>query len=190
MKINKKQILFICVCCFGLLLYVLVPKNVQKIENAVVNDENGDIAFARFVKEEGHYVTKIYQYDKEGVLPFSKDIQSDGAGAMPKLLFYENELYVVLSRTKEKYSFDRNGNQGSDLLSADFLSNLSSFEGWVVTSKSKSYTNGDCVYVYEAPRIFRYKSRLTITNGEREIEIFKSSTSNKFPRWKLAPIYL
>lgn len=76
------------------------------IEDAVVNNENGDIAFAYYDNyKEG---LQLVVYDYEGRKLWTKNLYSAG-GTSIYLGYLNQNLVAYVSRTNTFYTFDRNG---------------------------------------------------------------------------------
>lgn len=173
MKLKNKRLFWVCLFII-FLITLLFPRGNYDISNAIVNEENGDIAFSCFYESEDSYKIKIFQFSKDGELLFTEELSSPGSN--PSLLFRENQLYVMPARTQTIYSFDRNGNPAGNAVSVKELQETYSFDGWKQSLINKKYTWGEYVYCYEGPTLFRYKASLTITYGDSEkIQLYKAS---------------
>jgi len=170
---NKKYIFIFCACILGLLIIILIPKNVDEINDAVVNHTNGDIAICYFDYSGAIDVMRITVFDKYGEKLYSKAYREPHPAHM---VFDGTELCVVVGSSYKKHIFDREGNETYNNISTDDILHSSSFEKWDYSwiKNQFSYFFNDFEYCYEAPSIFRHEARLTIKNGENIKVIYKS----------------
>ena len=90
---KNKAVIILCVCAIGILIIALIPKNVDKITNAVVNTENGDVAFCYLDFSQNIAIIRVVSFDKDGKELFSKNFFSDG-GSYCSMLTVEEELIL------------------------------------------------------------------------------------------------
>ena len=173
---SKRVIIIICACIIGLSAIFLIPKGVDEITNAVINTENGDIAFCYYDFDDAsrYDALRIEVFDKNGEKLFSKSfLRYESSYA--DMLYYEGNLYIYLGRTEEFFALDRNGNKISELnLLRSEVQNSDSFDGWQLSFGKTSYTLGDIEYCYEEATIFKHQARLIIKTGSEEKTIYNS----------------
>ena len=71
-KHAKKIIIALAIAVLFILLKLLLPDEVVDITDAVVNEENGDIAFSIYEDE----ILTVKLFDKDGKLIFSKEFKT------------------------------------------------------------------------------------------------------------------
>ena len=171
----KKAALLVCTSIICILIVSLIPKE-GIIENAVVNSENGDIAISYVDYSYRTPLQVIDVFDKNGEKLFSESFfHSDGAVSM---LFYEGALCICFGKsTKEKHIFDRNGNPVERIITIKQIEERTAFQDWKFSFGKRMYTYGEYTYRYDAPTIFKHKSKVSIINGENEKIIYSSPES-------------
>jgi hypothetical protein len=170
---KNKAVIILCVCAIGILIIALIPKNVDKITNAVVNTENGDVAFCYLDFSQNIAMIRVVSFDKDGKELFSKNFFSDG-GSYCSMIFYENVLCLYISRTEKAYFLDRNGDSAKCNAEILDIKNSYAFEGWEKSFGKWSFPNGEYTYIYESPTLFKHSAKLTITKGEDETTVYTS----------------
>ena len=171
---TKRLKIIICLCVVSLIIIALIPKNVDEISNAVVNDNNGDIAFSYLDFSGRISMLRICLFSKDGEELFSKGIFSDG-GSHARMLFYENNLCIYEGRTGKTYSFDRNGNVCDVNVSVEAIKSTGTFRGWKTSFGRKTYSLNGYLYCYESPHIFKHRAYITIKNDEQVKTVYSSS---------------
>lgn len=171
---SKKILAILCICIVGILIIALIPKEVDEITNAVVNPNNGDIAFCYYDYSGTVDRIRILVFNRYGEELYSKTYLE---AYTPSMVFDGNELCITLGRTYEKYSFDREGNETSNSISADDIKKNDFFGEWAYSFASGKmiYSLDNYKYCYEEPTIFRRRAKLTISNGETVVVIYQSS---------------
>jgi hypothetical protein len=170
---KKTVIILVCVGIIGLLAIVLVPKCVE-VENAVVNPNNGDIAFLYVCFSDKIDFIKLDLYNKEGEKQFSKtfslyEISYGG------ISFYNDVLCVKTVSTV--YFFDRSGESVNEKIDLAEIKNKTTFEKWSYSFLKSKYTIefGDYKYSYQRPTIFKRQAVLKITKDTESVVIYKST---------------
>ena len=146
---NKANIIIACLIVFILpIIALLIPKNQQTIENAIVNSRTGDIAIVHYNYENGGYI-ELFLYDVEGNLLFTKSHPSKG-GSHSKLSFVGNDVHLYVSRTDIAYAYNKEG-YSVETMSSDEWKNIDSNDwiGWETNFDSKTYIRNEYVYCYE-----------------------------------------
>lgn len=144
---NKKYIvlIFITVLSFGF----FVPKNTARIENAVVNTSNGDIAFS-YIDKQYDWITKIFLYDKDGSLLFKNDITTHGRHLF--IEFVNDSLMVYIGGHSDKiecYLYSRTGVVNKSLVLAESMNKPGNWKNWNSKYGEKIYAFSEYKYVYE-----------------------------------------
>ncbi len=170
---EEKTVIILCICALGILIIALIPKNVDKITNAAVNTENGDVAFCYLDFSQKIAMIRVVSFDKDGKELFSKNFFSNG-GAYCSMIFYENVLCLYVSRTEKVYFLDRNGDFAKCNVELSDIKNSYAFDGWKNSFGKMSFSNGDYTYIYESPSLFKHSAKLTITKGEDETTVYTS----------------
>lgn len=149
-NILKYLCVFVIVLVSVTIIDILIPKNLSLyVENAMVNEANGDIAVTYHQNnEDGSYTIDLYLFDSAGNLLFVKKHESDG-GSHSIITFVEDKIYIYASRANYSYGYDRNGNNVSPLSREDW-ENYDSNEwvGWEKSRGEKTYTWGNNIYRY------------------------------------------
>ena len=174
---GKKKIIFVLsIFILAVVVSNLIPREVTGINNAVVNKENGDIAFCYFINKPGYDYpfTKVCLYSKSGEELFAKEFDKPYPA---KMIFDGTDIFIAIGDPSKEYSFDRQGNPINKTSKLEEIKETNAFDGWKQSLKNRKYTLGEYVYCYEGPTPFRRKARLTIRNGENIIEIYKDSAS-------------
>ena len=169
----KKTITIVCACILVILFIILIPKNVERISNATVNSNNGDIAFC-FLDESGR-IEKIslVVMNKDGEKLFSKSIISNGCAHLD-MLFVDDVLHVYEGRTNKIYSYGRTGNPVDSNVTKDQISSRISFEEWDYSFGKATIVLNGYEYCYKSANIFRRKETLSISNGDTFLLIYES----------------
>ena len=156
------------------LIFTTVNSNVDIIYNAIVNPENGDVAYCyQPYNSNGVYDMIVVMFSKNGEKLFSKSIYTQ-TGTHVYLSFYKGILCVRPTRTDTLYCYDRSGLiAGVDIKVKDIDWN-DSFAGWESSFGKYSYSLGEYKYQYYAPTIFRHHAELTILNGENINVVYQS----------------
>ena len=170
---KKKTLFLLCVCIIGIVIVTLLPRNVDVITNAVVNSENGDIAFCYLDYSQRIAMLNIAVFNRDGEELFTKSIFSNG-GAYASLRFYEDNLCVYDGRMQETYFFNRDGDSINLDVTVEEIRETGAFDGWKSSFGKKSYSLDEYVYCYETPNIFKHQARLTISYGENVNVIYES----------------
>ena len=156
---SEKKYIFLCVCVIvGLILIVLVPgKNVAKIENAIVNPENGDIAFTYFYSERSTIVLTLYNTSGEAL--FSTGIDS-GGGSYSTMMFAGENLCIYISRTNTLYEFSRDGERiKKSEIPREQIDMPELWHGWDTMRGKKQFEQNGYLYVYEYSAFPQYPSK-------------------------------
>ena len=169
---NKIKLLIICVVCI-LVFFILFPTNANGIRTAVVNDQNGDIAFCYYDSKGVQDVIKVCLFTKDGEELYSKVFVT---GMSPDMIFVDETLCMVVHYgTREtKYFYDREGNETYLNISSEEINNPTGFEGWDYCFGNFTLYKEDYEYRYEQPFFFRKRARLTITKGDTMLVIYES----------------
>ena len=162
---------FICIGILVFILILLLPKDYDDIGGAVVNPENGDVAFC-FIDRTGRVpMLTVSLYTKDGEERFTKRVV-DSVKPATSLAFQEDKLFVT--HFDKSYCLDMDGNlvDGVDCTGKDgeqlLLSEFSLFD-W-----SRYCTLGEYRYCHEFASIFRRGTRLIIEYGEKTTVIYQS----------------
>lgn len=170
---EKKARILLIALTVGFFIMLVIPKNANRITNAAINPNNGDIAFCYYDYSSEIKAVRVEMYTKSGELLFSK--VTGGGGAYADLLFIDGNLYVCSGRSNLRFCFDRMGNElgNDDVPFEDYKKAQSAgeFDGWKWTLTKWTFRYEDCVYVYKPPVIFRDKAQLTVTNGDGEVAV-------------------
>lgn len=170
---NKKIVSLFVICVIGLIAIFLIPKDAERIQNAVVNPENGDIAICYFDYSGRADATRVSVYTKNGEKLYSKGYVGR---TFLYMQFFGEELCVITSRDYEKSFFDRSGKETDNDTLVGNIENITAFEGWDYSWWSSEYTcylNG-YEYCYKQPTMFRRSATLTISNGTDVFTIYES----------------
>lgn len=167
----KKGIVIFCAAVVTLVIIALIPKGVDEITHAVVNPNNGDIAFCYHDHSHAAHPLRIVAYDKFGEELFSKSFYTSRGASMT---YSGDELCVSIWADNEKHSYDRQGNGTESDISIAEIEKNSGFSEWKISFGKKRYTLGEYVYYYDAPTVFKHRARLTISNGENTKTIYES----------------
>ena len=170
---DKKVTLLVLICIVGILLVCALPKNADRITNAIVNETNGDVAFCYYDSSGKIDVLRVDWYSKDGEEILSETFFSDG-GSHAYLFFYEDNLCINIGRTNKTHFFDREGKELSINVMPEEIRSRDSFEEWEHSIGKISYTLGQYEYVYENPRLLKDKAKLTITNNNSSVIIYES----------------
>ena len=168
---SKKTGVIICCCVIVIIIIALIPHNVNTVQNAVVNPDNGDIAFSYFDKFRGVDVIRITVFNKHGEELYSKSYLSTYTVGM---IFDGDELCITVGRYDEKHSFDREGNETNNSIPAKEITKHNTFEGWKTSFKKETYSFEEYRYVYKKPSIISRNAKLIIENQEGEKVIYES----------------
>ena len=173
-KLNKNIALLLCANMIGLIIIAIIPKNVDEITNAVVNPNNGDIAFSYCNYSERVDVLRVTVYSKEGERLFSKTFLLEGSYAALK--FHEDILCVCEGRIENrKHCYDRNGAEVNANITIAEIRERHAFDDWKSSFGKKTYSLDGYTYIYEAPTIFKHIARLTISDAITEKVIYEST---------------
>ena len=175
---NAPIAVFIAFAIFAILMLALalffIPSKSTPIENATVNEENGDIAFCYFDLSEKCALI-VCVYNQEGEELFTK---SFNVSYVADMLFHGTDLYLLVYENGKdiKYSFDRNGNPGENNVSEKEIEKQTHFDGWnnSVISGTRTYTLGEFVYFYQQERPFRKQTKLTIQHKGTSTDVYNS----------------
>jgi len=173
-KIPAKNVKVLIASAIVLIVFLtLIPKNATKINNAVVNEKNGDIAFSYMSSWRGESYVTVALYNREGEELFFRKFWSDGSAV--HMAFEMNILYVYLDRNNAKYCFDRTGEtvEGTEITIAE-LKKRHDFYEWERSFGEKTYVLDDCRYCYRAPIFFRDRAELVIEKKNKSFIIYES----------------
>lgn len=176
---NTPIAVFIAFAIFAILMlafaFLFIPSKSTPIENATVNEENGDIAFCYFDLSEKCALI-VCVYNQEGEELFTK---SFNVSYVADMLFHGTDLYLLVYENGKdiKYSFDRNGNPVKSNVSEEKIEKQTHFDGWnySIISGTRTYKLGESVYLYQQERPFRRQTRMTIRNGDETTVIYEDS---------------
>ena len=149
LKKNKANIIIVCLIVFIVpIIALLIPKNQQIIENAIVNSQTGDIAIVYYNYDNGGTI-ELFLYDVEGTLLFTKSHPSNG-GSHSKITFVGTDIHLYVSRTDIAYAYSREG-CSVEKMSVNEWKNISLNEwvGWESERGSKRYMTKNHTYFYE-----------------------------------------
>jgi hypothetical protein len=155
------------------IIVLLIPKNRQTVENAIVNLETGDIAIVYYNFGNGGTI-ELFLYDVEGTLLFHKSHTSDG-GSHSKISFIGTDIHLYVSRTDVAYAYSREGEPVKTMPSSDWKNITSNaWVGWESKSDSKKYVREEYVYCYE---IVPYPKSLLDSKCSIKIQNTKTGTN-------------
>ncbi len=138
-----------------------------------LNRTNGDVAICYFEKTSTVAYLRVNAYSNEGEELFSKRLFAEGQG-YGALLYFGEFLYVYVGLTQTAYCYDRNGNKCDlDAAAVRLVKESGKMDGWKSTFGGYKYILGDYVYTYERPALFKYRSRLTVSDGKETKTIFE-----------------
>ena len=142
LKIKQVVILIILV----IIAFLLVPMNTVRIEDALVNENNGDIAFT-YVYDDYDYVTWLYLYNSDGELLFKQNIRAGGLF----LEFVDDKICAYFGRGDivEYHSFERNGKSEVKSVSASLLKREIAWHKWDYSYGKRTFVSNGKTYVYE-----------------------------------------
>ena len=128
----KKIVFFIAVAILTITMSLVLARlnSYEQIEDAIVNPDNGDIAYAYYVSEESRLQVCVYDY--EGNLLWKKRISSAGGTSM-YFAYIDGNLNMYVSRTNKLYVFGRDGTIISQSETNDYVSEPLSYirsENW------------------------------------------------------------
>ncbi len=176
MKIKQVVILVILV----IIVFLLVPMNTVRIEDALVNENNGDIAFT-YIYDGYEYVTWLYLYNSDGELLFKQNILTHGDVLF--LEFVDDKLcaYFGSGDIVEYHRFERNGKSEVESLSVSLLKREIAWHKWDYSYGKRSFVSNGKTYVYECvpypKNLFKSSFELRIEeNDGNTITIFEKST--------------
>lgn len=175
-KLERKVILLFCAGIIALLIIAIIPKNAVTISNAVVNENNGDIAFCYFYPTK-FGILNVDLYSKDGDKLFSQTFKAGGGyGA---LRFYNDKLYVSYGKTDKKTCvIDRSGNVSDTDIPSEIISTADTFKGWSSVRGKKTYSLDGYTYIYEMPTVFHRRAELTISNTVTSKTVYNSDNFN------------
>lgn len=168
---KKKAIFILVVCIIGLLIIALIPKEADEITNAVVNSNNGDVAFSYMEYSGKTNILVVALFNKDGEKLYSKTFFSGTSYA--SLNFHEDKLHVYIGRTKETHCYDRTGASAEVALTTEEIKSSGTFGGWKHSFGKRTYELNGYTYNYYSPTIFRDKAEVVISN-ETDVVIYKS----------------
>lgn len=170
----KKAIIISIGCILLLLFIVLVPNEVAELKNAVVNSENGDIAFAYADYTGRTAMLRVTLCSKDGTVLFSKKISTDLNNV--GIAFVKSNVYVCVGRIEHKtYCFNRSGNaMDFEFLSKEFIHECDAFDGWDFSFGKRTCAFGEYKYQYNTPTFFKHSAKLTVRNEENITTIYES----------------
>ena len=175
---NTPLAVFVALAIFVILMlsfaFFFIPSKSTPIENATVNEENGDIAFCYFDLSETCALI-VCVYSQEGEELFTK---SFNVSYVADMLFYGTDLHLLVYENGKdiKYSFDRNGNPVKSNVSEEKLEKQTHFDGWnnSIISGTRTYKLGESVYLYQQERPFRRQTKLTIQHTGTSTDVYNS----------------
>ena len=172
-KMEHKGILLFCISVIGLLIIAIIPKNVVTISNAVVNENNGDIAFC-YLYPTKNPILNVDLYNKDGEKIFSKTFKTSGSYAYLRFN-NNNELIVCYGKSDKKTCIiDRSGIVSDTDIPSEIISSGDSFKGWNSVRGKKSYSWDTYTYLYESPTVFHRKAKMVIINNGASKTIYDS----------------
>ena len=169
---KKKAVVLICAFAIMIPLFILLPKEANEVTNAIVNTENGDIAFCYYDSSGITSHIRVDAYNAKGELLFSKPlVGSDGSYA--SLMFSDGMLYAS-DRSDKKYCFDMTGKKcdASDVSSVQ-IDKAGAFSGWKSSFGKRTFEYGDIRYVYELPMIFKDRCTLTLERQDGRTVLYE-----------------
>ena len=168
---RKNKLILICVV-IGLFVIMIMPTEVSDINCAVVNSENGDIAFSYFYDTNGIDSVVIDVYTRDGKQLFSKSYLH----APVQMIYVGEDLCIVVGKGDyKKYCFDREGNEINNTVTMSEIQKRSSFDEWSFSfwSWSSEYSYDNYVYRYERPTVFKHRAVLTVRKGEETVILYQ-----------------
>ena len=174
-------ILGICALLISVLLSNINSYN--KIEDACINENNGDIAFAVHDPNDNGITLKVF--DKNGMLKLERFYSAKGNPAV-YLMYDGDELNLFIARTSTLHVLDAAGNEISRTQIEDReieeLEELTSelWEDFEQSPNKKTATHENVEYLYETTPLYRdliglgeCKLSLEKSNGET-VELYRS----------------
>lgn len=165
----KKVAFVICVSVICVVLVALVPK-ANGVKNAVVNLDNGDIAFS-YTGEDSY--TKIALFDKDGNKIFVKSIYFGDGGTYMR--FKDDILCVCIGRQDKMYFINRGGTLVDPVMTKSEIKGDQCFENWESSFGKKEFCWGSYVYKYKSPTLFQRCAELMISNNGNNKTIYFDS---------------
>lgn len=141
MSDNKCRIVIV-VAFFLVIIFLLTPVNAISLENALVNDENGDIVFT--YRNPSSNTLTICWYDVKGNLLCNEKI----IGASSGLEFVGEKLKVSISKYDTIGIFGRDGTKNIVTVTLQ-EGHTTKWEGWSASYGAKQYAFAKYVYEYE-----------------------------------------
>ena len=145
-----------------------------RIEDAIVNCENGDIAFV-YYNEGG---MRINVYDYEGNQLWGRHLPSNG-GNSAYLAYNNGNLVVYVSRTNKLYTFDRNGTIVEE---ADNVSHGSEQVAYITSSTWKNWKQDANVFEYYLEQYntnYVYYASSSLRKSDKNCLFIESSNGEK-----------
>ena len=171
---TKKIRIIIPICLIGLIILALFPKGVSHISNAVVNENNGDVAICYDISD-SNSAQVVELFDKDGKKLFSKALITS---KMCDLVFDGDILCIATNDLNSiVYAFERNGNKASTELTAEQICSMYSFDNWKYGLFKATYYWDEYQYCYKKPHFFRHKSTFLIIKGDNSTVIFQDPKS-------------
>ncbi len=178
---KKKKLKFLAICFLIVFpIYLLLPKTTVEIENAVVNEENGDIAMT-YYDDKSHGIVLIL-FDKEGSMLWEKYFNSAG-GSHSSMLFSEDSLHIYIGRTNEQYAYTRDGEEITSTVDSKELKARQAWDNWDSSYGKKEFVFDQYRYTYTwiawPKSLFDEKCTLTVQKeGEQSIVLIEKESAD------------
>ncbi|MBR7167821.1 MAG: hypothetical protein IKD33_03320, partial [Bacteroidales bacterium] len=144
---EKKIIVIVISCLLGLLLIFLTPKGTDPIKDAIINPENGDIAYAYYNSQ--YSVVYLVVYDVEGNRLFSKTLKTDRGGGNVALLYNGDVINARAGIGGNYFAYNRDGSVNYEKrLGDDAYEGHTEFSGWKHSYRKYTFTTDKATYVF------------------------------------------
>jgi len=171
---KNKKVFVILIIITVVAIFILIPIGVEEVTNAVVNQQNGDIAFCYSETSGTVDYLIVTCVSKEGNVLYSKRLFSEG-GSYAELMFFDETLSVFVHKTNSIFSYNRDGTKCEiEKDEKELLKNASRFDNWKNGLFERSFEYGEYKYIYKEPSTFYRKAKLIISTGQKEMTIYES----------------
>ena len=161
-----------------LVINIFSSARVNYVTNAVVNENNGDVAFCYYDSSGRVGVIKVELFNRSGERLFSKSLFTEGSYAA--LMFYNDSLCVNCGRLTTKfYAYNRDGEDSKAEIPGDIIEAVEKYssteEQWKGFLGKYTYAKNGVEYVWEDYMFFIHRARIIIRDGDKEIVIYEST---------------
>ena len=176
---NKSKIKYIPIAIVALIvLFLLTPINAISLENALVNESNGDIVFVH--RNSNSDAFTVCWFDVNGELIQRENI----VGGPTQLKFVGENLKVSVAKYDTVAFFDRDGTKS--IINIEVLEEYTpSWAGWDSSYGYKEYRFKNYVYEYEETpypaNLFYSKYSMRIRNTETGEAVDLTEKETVFP---------